>query len=176
MKLRPIEPEDIEFLYTIENDPELWDTTDSEAPYSRYALRRYVESMQSVYDSGELRLVIEIEHEGQPLSIGTIQLSAYSPLHARAEVGLALLRQHRGQGYASRAMRLLEQIAVSRLRIHTLYATVAVSNAASLALFDRLGYQRLATLPEWLYQGGAHRDALLLTKVFAKKACKGLVD
>lgn len=39
MYLRPLEPEDLELLYTIENDPSLWDTSNTDAPYSRFALK-----------------------------------------------------------------------------------------------------------------------------------------
>ena len=36
VKLRALEPEDLEFFYSIENDPELWDVSDYTTPYSRY--------------------------------------------------------------------------------------------------------------------------------------------
>lgn len=176
MKLRPLEPEDLDFMYTIENDAELWDTTDSDAPYSRHALRRYLAAIESVYESGELRLVIEIDGKDGPVPIGTVQLSSYTPLHARAEVGLALLKSYRGQGYGTRAVKLVESLAVKRLHVHSLHAVIARENEVSLAIFTRLGYHVVGTLPDWLYQGGRPTDALLFVKVFSKKPAEGLVD
>ena len=170
MKLRPIEPEDLDFLYTIENDAEMWDSTDSDAPYSRYALKRYVAASSSVYASGELRLVVEVDDETAAcVPVGTVQLSEFVPLAARAEVGIAMLREYRRRGYGLRALALLERIAVERLRIHTLYAVVAVTNEASQSLFRQSGYRESACLTDWLYAGGRYVDALLYTKVFQKK-------
>ena len=40
--LRAIEPEDLDFLYRIENDVKLWNVGITNVPYSRYALHDYV--------------------------------------------------------------------------------------------------------------------------------------
>ena len=42
LRLRPLEPEDLDWLYSIENDTALWDTSNTDIPYSRYALRQYI--------------------------------------------------------------------------------------------------------------------------------------
>ena len=42
--LRAIEPEDLDFLYEIENDPSIWNVGTPTAPYSRYALKEYLEN------------------------------------------------------------------------------------------------------------------------------------
>ena len=44
--LRDLEPEDLELLYTIENAPELWNITNNDGPYSRFALKQYIASQQ----------------------------------------------------------------------------------------------------------------------------------
>lgn len=167
MRLRPCEPEDLDLLYSIENTPDLWDTTDSDAPYSRYALKRYIAAAQSIHACGELRLVAEISDNAQGCTaIGTVDLTNYSPLHARAEVGIALLQAFRGQGYGSEALRLLESFAVSRLRIHILYAHVSPKNLPSWNLFLKGGYQEVATLQDWLFSNGKYEDATLFVKYF----------
>lgn len=57
-----------------------------------------------------------------------IDLTNYSALNARAEVGITLLKAHRGKGLGSQALQLLEMFAVQRLRIHTLYASISPYN------------------------------------------------
>ena len=42
LKLRAIEPEDLDLLYRIENDTALWNIGTSNVPYSRYLLHDYV--------------------------------------------------------------------------------------------------------------------------------------
>ena len=38
VRLRAMEPEDLDILYRIENDMSLWDVGNTNVPYSRYAL------------------------------------------------------------------------------------------------------------------------------------------
>ena len=40
--LRAMEPEDLELLYQIENNPALWKVGVTNVPYSRYQLRDYL--------------------------------------------------------------------------------------------------------------------------------------
>ena len=62
IRLRALEPEDLEWLYSVENDEELWQWGSSNVPYSRYTLKTYIaESRHDIYADGQLRLVIETE-------------------------------------------------------------------------------------------------------------------
>lgn len=149
MYLRPLEPEDLELLYTIENDPSLWDTSNTDAPYSRFALKNYIASSASIHECSQLRQIIDLSNSSNEPSqpVGMIDLTNYSALNARAEVGITLLKAHRGKGLGSQALQLLEMFAVQRLRIHTLYASISPNNKASLNLFIGNGYKQVATLP-----------------------------
>lgn len=168
MKLRPIEPEDLALLYTIENDPQLWDTTAASGPYSRFALKQYIATAETAPHGSEARFVIEVDDEaaGKCRAIGLADLTAYSPLHARAEVGLALLSEERSQGYGPQALQLLEQYAVERLRVHLLYAQVAGTNTVARQTFLRMGYQQQAVLPQWHFAAGEYHDLHVFAKFF----------
>lgn len=167
IQLRPCEPEDLELLYSIENDPTLWNTSNSEGPYSRYAIKHYIASAQPIHACGELRLVIEVTlSEGNREAIGLIDLTNYSALSARAEVGIALLKNYRGKGYAQQALALLEDFAINRLRIHLLYALVTPENFPSLKLFEKADFQQIAVLPSWHYAQASYRDIIVLAKFF----------
>ena len=45
--LRAIEPEDLDLLYRIENDNELWAVGVTNVPYSRYVLHSYLSNTVS---------------------------------------------------------------------------------------------------------------------------------
>ena len=47
ISLRALEPEDLDLIYRIENDPDFWRHGSTTVPYSRYALRQYMESAQN---------------------------------------------------------------------------------------------------------------------------------
>ena len=44
--LRAVEPEDMDIMYEMENDPSMWDISNFTVPYSRYVLRQYIEGSQ----------------------------------------------------------------------------------------------------------------------------------
>ncbi len=166
MRLRPLEPEDLSLLYTIENDPSLWNTSNADAPYSRFQLKEYIAQGGSAFSSGEQRFVVQTD-EGE--RVGVVDLTNFTPLHARAEVGIALLAKYRGRGYAAEALRLMEDFAQKRLRIHSLYAVVDEDNEPSIRLFSAAGYSVGARLPEWLFREGKYHDAWVYQKILSKK-------
>ena len=83
VKLRALEPEDLELLYTIENDTTLWQKGCTDVPYSRYALKQYIASQPAdFYEQRQLRLLIVRKCDGKAL--GLIDLTSYEPRHARS--------------------------------------------------------------------------------------------
>lgn len=163
MTLRPLEPEDLDLLFRIENSPALWTTNGGNHPVSRYALKQYIASALDIYECGEMRMVIMSD---TGTAAGVIDLTHFSPLHAKAEISLALLEEYRGAGLAQKALKSLETWAIDNLRIHTLYAQILPSNTASLRLFTKSGYKETALLPDWHYSNGQYTAVWLYTKTF----------
>ncbi|MCD8167670.1 MAG: GNAT family N-acetyltransferase [Bacteroides sp.] len=159
--LRPVEPEDLETVYAIENDPQMWDISNFTVPYSRYLLRQYIQDNQyDIYSNKQLRLMV-VEVESQKVA-GTVDLSDFSPLHLRAGVGIALLKEYRGRGYGSEALNLLAGYAFEFLHLKQLYAHIACSNKNSIALFTHSGFSITATLPAWVRRGTEWEDAIMV--------------
>ena len=55
VRLRAMEPEDLESLYQIENDPELWQVGCTNVPYSRYLLRDFI-----THSTGDIDTEIQV--------------------------------------------------------------------------------------------------------------------
>lgn len=164
LRLRAIEPEDLEALYTIENDPTIWCVGSVSTPYSRFALRQYIESQPAdIFQTGQLRLaIVEL---ATATTIGFVDLIDHSPFSARAEVGIAILRSHHGKGYGQQTLRLLENYAFRHLHLRFLYAYVSAHhNPAARQLFETAGYQAVATLPQWHIGEQGAEDILLYQK------------
>lgn len=161
ISLRPVEIEDLDLLYDIENAHEEWTASESNVPYSRFALTKYIADTQlDIYADRQLRLIIEAD--GVP--VGIADLFDFEPLHDRAAVGIVVAEAYRGRGIAAEALRLLDDYAFRRLHLHQLYAHVARSNAASLALFRAAGYTAAATLTDWLRRPDGYEDAVVFQK------------
>lgn len=149
MTLRALEPDDLEFLFALENDPDLWAASDVlPAPISRHALREYLRhSAASLAEAGQMRLIISSD-DGR--AVGTLDLYEYSALHQRAGVGITVLKSERRQGYAHRALAELLPYAHEALRLHQLYCTIAEDNEASISLFASIGFRQVGVRHDWL--------------------------
>lgn len=161
--LRAIEPEDLELFYNIENNTMLWDCTATNVPYSRFAIKNFIaNTTYDIYSDKEARFVVCRVSDDIPVAFADI--TGFRPEHLRAEVGIVVFPPFRRRGIAAEAVALLDEYAMKKLLIHTLYAVVSESNTASLCLFEKAGYSRIATLPQWIATEGGYVNAVLFTK------------
>lgn len=170
IKLRAVEPEDLDLMYLIENDTELWPCGRTSVPFSHYALKQFIEeSSNDFFHDRQLRLVIE---KTDGLSIGFVDLQRYDPQHHRAEVGIVVVPEQQRQGLATEALRLLAQYVSAHLGIHQLYALVPECNTASVALFSRCGYKKTAILQEWLNTPAGWQSVIVFQKILSNSPSK----
>ncbi len=147
--LRALEPEDLDFLYSIENDASLWRTTNTVSPYSKYELRQYIASSpRDIYSQGELKLIIERKKDGE--RVGFLDLFNFDHHNSRLEVGIIIAEPFRRSGYASEALQVAREYAFDFLHLHQIYCHIPADNTASEALFTKAGYKKTATLPDWI--------------------------
>lgn len=164
IRLRALEPEDLELLYDIENDPELWTVSSFTVPYSKYVLKQYIADTQyDVYSDKQLRLVIEQKETGK--AVGTVDITDFSLQHSRGAVGIAILKEFRHKKIGNEALTLLCDYAFRFLHFHQLYAHVAVDNDHSLALFRSCGFTVCGTIKDWLHTDGSWCDVALLQRL-----------
>lgn len=160
IRLRAMEPEDLDLLYHIENDRSVWGVSSTNVPYSRYALHDYVAHAQNdIYTDKQVRLIIT-KATGE--TIGLLDLMNFDPRHQRAELGIVIMKPYRRQGYATAAIRQILSDARSIWHLHQLYAITEQSNAASCQLFKGLGFSTSCVLHDWLSFADGFHDALLL--------------
>ena len=161
VSLRAIEPEDIDLLYSWENDPEIWEVSHTLVPYSKYILALYIKNAdRDIYESKQLRLMIDTP-EGK--TIGAIDLFDFDPYHSRVGVGILIHAQDdRSKGYASATLGLLISYCFQKLSIHQLYANIEISNTISLALFEKHGFTICGTKKEWLRSDNVWKDEVML--------------
>ena len=162
IRLRAIEPEDLDLLYHVENDQRLWNVGVTNVPYSRYTLHDYIAtSSDDVYADRQVRLMVENE---ACETVGLADLVRVDPQHRRAEAGIVILDAYRRRGYASAAVQELCRYALRVVHLHQLYAVVASDNDAALELFQKGGFEQTAVLKNWLYDGHEYHDSLLLQR------------
>ena len=159
IQLRAVEPEDLDLMYLIENDTQLWTCGGTTVPFSRYTLRQFIlQTSNDIHQDKQLRLAIETI-EG--VTVGFVDLQNYDAFQNRAEVGIVLVADAQGKGYAQEALCLLADYARLQLQMKLLYAYVSVENMSAISLFQNSGYQRSGLLPLWI----RNHDAIVFTKV-----------
>ena len=162
--LRALEPEDLELLYTIENDSDTWDICSARVNYSRYAIKQYLaQQPPEISTAGEVRLVITDSDTGE--AVGLIDLTNYSATNRSAEIGITLLKEHRGKGYGRAAIKTIERYAREAINLRMIYAhTLANSNSVAKNLFLHSNYIPVAVLPEWHFCNGEYVDLTVFKK------------
>lgn len=165
IRLRPLEPEDIELLYIWENEMTIWEISNTLVPFSRYILEQYIlNSQQDIYESKQLRLIIETKTGN---AVGAVDLFDFDPFHQRAGVGVLIHKiGEREKGFASDALSLLCQYAEDVLGMHQLYANISIDNTASINLFGKCGFVRCGHKKDWIKSGKAWKDELIFQKIF----------
>ena len=155
--LRALEPEDLVFLYEMENDESLWEVGNTNVPYSRQVLLDYITtSSADIYADKQVRFIIENEmHE----RVGIIDLMNFDPRHLRAEVGIVVKKDYQGQGFARLALARLLLYATNILHLHQIYAIVGVRNEKMAKLLKKSGFQGDKVLKGWLRNGDGYDDA-----------------
>ena len=164
VRLRAMEPEDLDLLYRIENDHRLWNVGTTNVPYSRYVLHDYIANASGdIYTDREVRFIID---NGVGETVGTIDITNFDAKNLRAEVGIVTLCEHRRHGYALSALLQITDYALRVLHLHQLYAVVNHDNEASLCLFKKAGFIETAQLKDWLYDGKNYHPAVLMQIFF----------
>jgi diamine N-acetyltransferase len=158
IKLRAPEPEDLDFLYTLENDQSLWAFSNTQFPYSKTVLKAYLENAnQNPFQAGQCRFII-IDNDQV---LGCIDLYEIDPINLKAGVGIAMLEKYRNKGIASHALKLLMDYSKSILNLNQLYAFIHKTNLVSLKLFENSGFKASGELKNWSNYKGKSTDVIV---------------
>lgn len=155
IKLRAIEPEDLELVYAWENNTEVWQVSNTYAPFSRFVLSKYLENAhQDIYEAKQLRLMIDLRGDTNGVileTIGSIDLFDFEPLHARAGIGVLINKKiFRNQGFAKSAVELVIEYGFNYLNLNQIYCNILPSNEASIALFTGIGFVECGRKKDWV--------------------------
>ena len=164
VRLRAVEPADIDFIEKCENATELWEVSGATAPLSRRIVEEYVEGYSAdIFRDGQLRLMIADVASGR--TVGIIDLFDFAPFEGRAAVGIIIDADCRRSGYARQALSALIAYARNYIGMHQLYAHVPEGNEASRALFEKAGFSETGQLKDWQKVGREYRTVTVFQKL-----------
>ncbi|MFV0248337.1 MAG: GNAT family N-acetyltransferase [Tenacibaculum sp.] len=160
INLRALEPEDLAFLYDIENNELFWQISHTETPFSKFLLKQYLKNAHlDIYQTKQLRLIIE--RIDKQLAVGIIDLFDFNPKHKRAGVGILIHPDHQKNGYASESVDLLINYCFKHLHLNQLYVNIGADNTNSLNLFKKKRFVQVGVKKNWSYNQGVFKDEIL---------------
>lgn len=161
IRLRALEPEDLELLYTWENNDINWVYSNTVSPFSRFTLKRYIEnSHKNIYETGQLRLMID--HIEDKKTIGTIDLFEFDSFHKRAGIGILIADDsYRRKGFAAMSLKCLIQYCFKTLQLHQLYCNILTNNTVSIELFKKHGFVQIGIKKDWIQTDNGYLDEFM---------------
>lgn len=161
INLRALEPEDLDFLFQIENNESFWEVSHTQTPFSKFILKQYLENAHlDIYEAKQLRLIIEESQSKK--QVGMIDVFDFNPQHKRAGVGILIDPKAQQKGFASEAISLLIKYSFNFLGVHQLYANITSENTKSIHLFTKHQFQKIGIKKDWLFSQGTYKDEILL--------------
>ena len=161
IKLRALEPEDLQFLFETENNENFWEVSHTQTPFSKFLLKQYLENAHlDIFEAKQLRLIIQENLNSKP--IGMIDLFDFNPQHKRAGIGILIHQKYQKNGFASEALQLLINYCFTYLNLHQLYANITSDNTKSIALFKKHQFNEVGLKKDWIFSNGEFKNELLL--------------
>jgi len=161
LRLRPLTLADAEGMFAMLSDPEsmkYW----SDRPITEFddALQVLHKDLES--DAQGNSMCWAVTPKGQDRMIGKCILFQLNPANHRAEIGFILNRDYWRQGLMRQALEAVIDFAFARLKLHRIEADVDTENTGSLAVLEKLGFEREGLFRDRWYVYGEWQHSVML--------------
>ena len=165
LKLRALEPNDLELVYEVENDKSLWVYSNTSSPFSRHTLKKFIENSHlDIIEHKQLRMVIADDEQ----SYGFIDLYDYDFINRRVGLGIIIFKKYRSKGIGLSSLQLTENYLLEHVPIHQVYANISSKNKESISLFEKSGFVNIGLKKDWIFYNNKFNDELLFQKILNK--------
>jgi len=158
--LRSPEPSDAHRIMLWENNPENWQVTDTEIPFTFNGILELIDSQRNFRSTGQLRLLICLN--ASDVSIGTVDL--YDADFKNSNVAIGILigeKTFRGLGYAKEALNLMVNYTKEVFNFDNIYCSIQANNKESISLFEGSGFEQRGIRKNWFKTRNGKVDELL---------------
>jgi len=160
VKLRPLEPEDLERAYGWMNNPEATYFLGMRYPISRAEEERWLREASANNFASGVRLAIETK-EG--VTIGSIDLRSTSPEDRRASLGVVIGEpEHWSKGYGADAIMTLLRFGFHQMNLNRVSLEVFENNERALACYRKCGFQQEGRLRQDRFRHGRYWDMIVM--------------
>lgn len=157
-RLRIAEEEDMPFLYTLFNNPDITDYWFMEP----YASTKQIK--EELLKDDESRVFIVVDDEDR--KVGLVALFAIEQRHRHAEFAIAFAPEHQGKGYAKKVIKLALDYAFFTLNLYKVYLIVVAMNEKAWGLYEKVGFQNEGRLKRHYYINGTYYDGIVMSMFY----------
>jgi RimJ/RimL family protein N-acetyltransferase len=152
VELRTVEEEDVAFLQEGMNHPAVRRFAGGDLPYNR---ARYEAERFDPLSGGEYLQLLVCDGGTR---VGGVSLAPIDDRRGWANLGYWVHPDHRGEGYATEAARLVVTHGFEELRLHRVSGTVHATNEGSIRVLEKLGFVHEGTKRDDAFVDGEHVD------------------
>jgi len=150
--LRAIDENDADVLLEMINDPEI---EGSVVGYSYPVfLNQQKKWIAELKNDSTVRYMIDYKEE----PVGVISISSLDLKNRCGNLNIKLVQKARGNGVATKAVKLLVDYCFNQLNLNCVYANVLENNEASNKLWRKLGFHFDGRLRQRVYKNGEYHD------------------
>ena len=160
VRLRALEPDDLEPNYRWVNDVEVTRYLDTRYPISRGEEERWLANRPANDLAHGVHLAIETK---DGVYIGNLALHGPHPEHRSAVLGIVIGEKHYwSNGYGTDAIVTLLRFAFGEMNLHRVMLHVKEFNERGIACYKKCGFQIEGTLRQNYYGEGHYWDVVVM--------------
>jgi RimJ/RimL family protein N-acetyltransferase len=160
--LRPVEPEDAEFLAGLMDEIDLHDSSGPYSlihPTSKEIEERWISQIGSRGD--EAHMIIEKRAGRTP--IGIISVSEMEKRNSSAHIGIRLKEESWDRGYGTEAVRGAVKFMFESLNIHRVWLRADEENARAIRCYEKCGFTLEGVLRENHIRNGGWKSSVVMS-------------
>lgn len=159
ISLRALEPNDVDFLYNVENNTAFWHLSNTQTPYSKHILQAYIaNSHQDIYEAKQYRFVIcNINNK----TVGLVDLFDFDPKNKRIGIGIFIIPSEQNKKIGTQALQLVINYCFNTLNIHQIFANILENNTKSIHLFESLQFKKVGIKKDWIFFNESYQNEIL---------------
>lgn len=166
IRLRAVEPEDVELMFDVETDSSQWKVNGIMAPVSRHLLLQYALSYSAAPDKeGQLRLIIETKSTDRSFPIGVADVFEIDALNGNASVAIYILPKYRNCGSGTESVEILSCYCRDILNLNVITARISSCNPASIRMFEKASFVTAGSIPRWFREGDTTHSLMIMYRI-----------
>ncbi|SDB83489.1 diamine N-acetyltransferase [Pelagirhabdus alkalitolerans] len=156
LHIRPLEKDDLEFIYKMRTNPEVMDYW-CEEPYT--TKEKLTKEYEEHINSRSHRAFI-LYHAND--KVGFLALYGIDSRHRNAEFAIMFDPAQHGKGYAKKATRIMVDYAFNQLNLNKLSLEVVKQNEKAIHIYESVGFKVEGDLKQHYFVDGEYCDGLMM--------------